>query len=125
MTGRNRGPQSPDRIKAPPQNHSPLNRGLISFLSCCKHPLLVIGTSLGMFIRIDGKPQVCMLVSIISCALNAVLDYIWVGRLSMGVQGSSIASLAVQVDWCDDSGHHLDLGNGNLVEIQVINLTRY
>ena len=36
MTGRNRGPQSPDCIKAPPQNHSPLNRGLISFLSCCK-----------------------------------------------------------------------------------------
>ena len=78
-----------------------------------------------MFIRIDGKPQVCMLVSIISCVLNAVLDYILVGRLSMGVQGSSIASLAVQVDWCDDSGHHLDLENGNLVEIQVINLTRY
>ena len=36
MTGRNRRPQSPDCIKAPPQNHSPLNRGLISFLSCCK-----------------------------------------------------------------------------------------
>ncbi|MBP1560432.1 MAG: MATE family efflux transporter [Oscillospiraceae bacterium] len=60
------------------------------------YPLMVIGTILGMFIRADGKPQVCMLVSIASCVLNAVLDYILVGRLSMGVQGSAIASLFVQ-----------------------------
>ncbi|MGM9550662.1 MAG: MATE family efflux transporter [Clostridia bacterium] len=61
------------------------------------YPLMVIGTTLGMFIRIDGKPQVCMLVSILSCALNAILDYILVGRLDMGVGGSAIASLAVQI----------------------------
>lgn len=61
------------------------------------YPLMVMGTILGMFIRADGKPQVCMLVSIASCVLNAVLDYILVGRLSMGVQGSAIASLIVQV----------------------------
>lgn len=61
------------------------------------YPLMVMGTILGMFIRADGKPQVCMLVSIVSCVLNAVLDYILVGRLSMGVQGSAIASLIVQI----------------------------
>ncbi|MGN0637608.1 MAG: MATE family efflux transporter [Huintestinicola sp.] len=61
------------------------------------YPLMVIGTILGMFIRADGKPQVCMLVSIVSCVLNAVLDYILVGRLAMGVQGSAVASLIVQV----------------------------
>lgn len=60
------------------------------------YPLMVIGTIFGMFIRVDGKPQVCMLVSIVSCILNAVLDYILVGRSSMGVQGSAIASLIVQ-----------------------------
>lgn len=60
------------------------------------YPLMVIGTILGMFIRVDGKPQVCMLVSIASCILNAILDYILVGRLVMGVQGSAIASLTVQ-----------------------------
>ena len=38
------------------------------------YPLMVIGTIFGMFIRVDGKPQVCMLVSIISCILNAILD---------------------------------------------------
>ena len=61
------------------------------------YPLMVIGTIFGMFIRVDGRPQVCMLVSIISCILNAILDDILVGRLAMGVQGSAIASLIVQV----------------------------
>ena len=61
------------------------------------YPLMVIGTIFGMFIRVDGKPQVSMFVSIISCILNVILDYILVGRLAMGVQGSAIASLIVQV----------------------------
>lgn len=60
------------------------------------YPLMVIGTILGMFLRVDGKPQMCMLVSIVSCVLNTVLDFYLVGRLSMGVQGSAIASLLVQ-----------------------------
>lgn len=60
------------------------------------YPLMVIGTVLGMFIRIDGKPQVCMVVSIASCILNAGLDFLLVGRFALGVKGSAIASLAVQ-----------------------------
>lgn len=61
------------------------------------YPLMVVGTVLGMFVRIDGKPQMCMLVSIVSCILNAILDYILVARLAMGIRGSAIASLVVQV----------------------------
>ena len=61
------------------------------------YPLMVIGTVLGMFIRVDGKPQVCMLVSIFSCVLNVVLDYVFVGIMGMGVQGSAVASLFVQL----------------------------
>ena len=61
------------------------------------YPLMVIGTTLGMFIRVDGKPQVCMLVSIGSCILNAVLDYVLVAKFDMGVLGSAFASLAVQL----------------------------
>ena len=37
------------------------------------YPLMLIGTILGMFIRVDGKPQICMLVSIAGCILNGVL----------------------------------------------------
>ena len=61
------------------------------------YPLMVVGTTLGMFLRVDGKPQICMLVGILSCVLNAILDFLFVGRLSMGVQGSAIASLIVQI----------------------------
>lgn len=34
------------------------------------YPLMVFGTILGMFIRVNGKPQLCMLVSIAGCILN-------------------------------------------------------
>lgn len=61
------------------------------------YPLMVVGTIFGMFIRVDGKPQVCMIVSIAGCMLNMLLDYILVGVLGMGVQGSAIGSLIVQI----------------------------
>lgn len=60
------------------------------------YPLMVLGTVLGMFIRMDGKPKVCMMVSIASCIANAILDSLLVGRLALGVAGSAIASLVVQ-----------------------------
>lgn len=61
------------------------------------YPLMVVGTCLGMFIRVDGKPQMCMLISIAGCVLNVILDAVFVGGWKMGVQGSAIASLIVQV----------------------------
>ena len=60
------------------------------------YPLMVIETIFGMFLRMDGKPQACMLVRGASCILNAVLDYILVGKLALGIQGSAVATLAVQ-----------------------------
>ena len=61
------------------------------------YPLMVVGTILGMFIRTDGKPQVCMIVSIAGCILNMLLDYILVAVLDLGVQGSAMGSLVVQI----------------------------
>lgn len=61
------------------------------------YPFMVAGTVLGMFIRVDGRPQVCMIVSIAGCILNVLLDYIFVGVLGLGVQGSAIGSLLVQI----------------------------
>ena len=61
------------------------------------YPLMVVGTILGMFIRADGKPQVCMIVSIAGCILNMILDYILVGVFDLGVQGSAMGSLVVQI----------------------------
>lgn len=59
--------------------------------------LMILGTILGMFIRADGKPQICMLVSFGGCILNVVLDYVFVAALGQGVRGSAIASLITQV----------------------------
>ncbi|MEE0919830.1 MAG: MATE family efflux transporter [Lachnospiraceae bacterium] len=61
------------------------------------YPLMVVGTIAGMFIRVDGKPQFCMLISIIGCILNVILDAVFVGAFSMGVQGSAVASFIVQL----------------------------
>lgn len=61
------------------------------------YPFMVAGTVLGMFIRVDGSPWVCMIVSIAGCILNVLLDYIFVGVLGLGVQGSAIGSLMVQI----------------------------
>ena len=61
------------------------------------YPLMVIGTILGMFIRVDGKPQICMLVSIAGCILNGVLDFFFVDIMRFGIQGSAVASLIVQL----------------------------
>ena len=61
------------------------------------YPLMVVGTIFGMFIRVDGKPQVCMIVSIAGCVLNAILDFVLVGIMGLGVQGSAIGSLIVQI----------------------------
>ena len=61
------------------------------------YPLMVVGTVLGMFIRVDGKPQICMMVSIAGCILNAVFDYALVAVMGLGVEGSAIGSLMVQM----------------------------
>ena len=53
--------------------------------------------SYSMFIRVNGKPQLCMLVSIAGCILNVVLDYMFVARMELGVKGSAIGSLLVQL----------------------------
>ncbi len=61
------------------------------------YPLMIMSTILGMFVRVDGKPQFCMLVSIVGCVLNAVLDYVLVAKLNMGIRGSALATLTVQI----------------------------
>ena len=58
---------------------------------------MVIGTIFGIFIRVDGKPQICMIVSLAGCILNGVLDFFFVDIMRCGIQGSAVASLIVQL----------------------------
>ena len=59
------------------------------------YPLMVIGIIFGIFIRVDGKPQICMIVSLAGCILNGVLDFFFVDIMRCGIQGSAVASLIV------------------------------
>lgn len=61
------------------------------------YPLMVAKTILGMFIRADGKPQLCMAVNIAACLLNMLLDYLLVAVFGLGIRGSAIATLIVQI----------------------------
>lgn len=56
-------------------------------------PLMVITTTFGMFIRGEGNPVFVMVSNIISVLLNAVLDYIFVKPLGLGVKGVALASV--------------------------------
>lgn len=61
------------------------------------YPLMVTGTILGMFLRADGKPQVCMFISVMGCILNVILDFSFVAVMGLGVKGSAIATLLTQM----------------------------
>lgn len=60
------------------------------------YPLMVLGTVAGMFLRVDGKPQLSMMAGIVSCVSNVILDAVLIAGLGMGVRGSAIASLIAQ-----------------------------
>lgn len=48
---------------------------------------------IGLFIiRLDGAPKLAMWLNIIPCALNAVLDYVFIFPLDMGMKGAAIAT---------------------------------
>ncbi|MBO5144224.1 MAG: polysaccharide biosynthesis C-terminal domain-containing protein [Lachnospiraceae bacterium] len=56
-------------------------------------PIMVVNSSLGMFIRGEGNPQYYMKVSIIGVLLNIMLDWFLAGFLNFGVVGIAAASL--------------------------------
>lgn len=56
-------------------------------------PVMVVNSSLGMFIRGDGSPKYYMQVSMINVLLNIVLDYLFAGKLYQGTAGIAFASL--------------------------------
>lgn len=56
-------------------------------------PVMVVNSSLGMFIRGDGEPAYEMKVSLLNVVLNILLDYWFAARLGWGVSGIGAASL--------------------------------
>lgn len=56
------------------------------------YPIMMLNIGFGMFIRGEGKPQIFMQISILTNAVNIMLDYFFTHWLSMGIQGVAYAS---------------------------------
>lgn len=56
-------------------------------------PVLVINNAFGMFIRGEGNPQFFMNNCVLNVLGNIILDYLFAGKLNMGIKGIAIASL--------------------------------
>lgn len=63
---------------------------LVIMLSC--NLLFQLAPIMENFIRIDGRPSFCMIVSVIGTIVNIVLDYILIIKLNMGLTGAAVAT---------------------------------
>lgn len=61
------------------------------------YPIMMMNIVFGMFIRGEGKPQVFMIVNIISIVINILLDYLFIIKLELGIAGAAYASLIAVV----------------------------
>ena len=56
-------------------------------------PVMIVNSSLGMFIRGEGHPQFFMMTSILTLVLNVIFDYLFADVLGYGIKGIAYASL--------------------------------
>lgn len=56
-------------------------------------PLMIITSSLGMFIRGEGHPRFYMNTNIVNVLLNIILDYVFTVKFNWSVKGIAFASL--------------------------------
>lgn len=57
------------------------------------YPVMIVNSTLGMFIRGEGKPQLFMMINIVTVVCNVVLDYVFIRWLQFGIRGVAWASL--------------------------------
>lgn len=55
-------------------------------------PLIMSEIALGFIIRLDGSPRYVMACSVLSCALNIILDYVFIFPVGWGLEGAAIAT---------------------------------
>ena len=60
-------------------------------------PLMIINSSLGMFIRGEGSPAYFMNTNILNVVLNIFLDYLFVAKFNLGVKGIAFASVIAAI----------------------------
>lgn len=60
-------------------------------------PFVIVCTALSSLIRADGNPRYSMIVMIVGCVTNIILDAIFVFPLHMGIFGAALATVIGQV----------------------------
>ena len=63
------------------------------FLMLFAYPVMVSNTNFGMFIRAEGRPEVFMIVTLVTVVFNVVFDYIFLAVLGLGMEGVAWASI--------------------------------
>ncbi|MCH4239415.1 MAG: MATE family efflux transporter [Oscillospiraceae bacterium] len=63
------------------------------FIMLIELPIMIINSSLGMFIRGEGHPQFFMMTSILTLIINTVLDYLFAAVFQLGIRGIAFSSL--------------------------------
>lgn len=80
--------------------------------------IMLINSSLGMFIRAEGQPGYCLMMNCISVFVNIIFDYIFAGPMHLGIAGIAVASLmaaglslmgSVWFFWKRSKGYRLEL----------------
>lgn len=81
-------------------------------------PVLLTGTALAYFIRVDERPRLASFGLGVSAATNIVLDYIFVAQLNLGIKGAALATgvgytstfiLFIVAHFIFNTKHHLTL----------------
>jgi putative MATE family efflux protein len=57
------------------------------------YPVMIVNNTFGMFVRGEGKPQLFMLINIITVVSNVVFDYLFIRWFRFGIEGVAVASL--------------------------------
>ena len=57
------------------------------------YPIMIVNSTLGMFIRGEGKPQIYMMISGLTVVCNIILDYMFIRWFHYGIEGIAVASL--------------------------------
>jgi putative MATE family efflux protein len=57
------------------------------------YPIMIVNSTFGMFIRGQGKPQLYMMINILTVVSNIFLDYLFIRWFHFGITGAAAASL--------------------------------
>lgn len=65
------------------------------------YPIMLVNSSLGMFIRGEGKPQLFMKISILTLFSNIILDFLFIRVFHFGIEGIAASSfLSILLGLC-------------------------